>query len=191
MSGFSLPASPNVIGMPKLIPVVFGYEDLPLEEVLRLKDEFVFEDVGSLDDVTTIARQRLLALRFNGETFSSEQIRVWFLAYEFVFVKMGSILIAEVDPGDKTASIRFLSQYIHLVAAKYFSKMEERFSEKKGALDALFEFRRKKDGFESWVLEESVTCDVYDLITDIRRDEEAFEIYKQKKKQAPRRFTFT
>ncbi|MBM3193440.1 MAG: hypothetical protein FJZ59_04310 [Chlamydiae bacterium] len=185
----SAPESPNLIMRPTLVPLNFGYE-LPLEEVMLLKEGLFIEETASLDVVTEIALERLRGLGFSSILFSPQQIRVWFLAYEFAFVKMTSISVAEKSDGCKKSSMVFISKYIHLLATKYFSSMQERFSDKQGALDGLFEFRRKRLGFDAWVLEESTSTDVYDLINEILEDEEAFKAAKERREKKPLKFIF-
>lgn len=183
----SEPQSPNLIRMPELIPLQFGYE-MSLEEVLPLREALIIEEDGSLDLVTSIALERLRILGFSSIAFSSQEIRIWFLAYEFAFVKMTSILQTEMCDSDKKNSMLLVSRNIHLIATRYFSCMQEKFVGKDG-LDSLFEFRRKKAGFEAWVLEDKATCDVCDLISQVMVEEEAFKVSREKGRK-PHRFTF-
>ncbi len=183
------PVSPsNCIFLPQFMPLNQGCT-MPVEDVLRLQDVLIIDDRLSPEEVTVIACEKLGRVQFDATKFLPEEVRVWFLAYQFAFAKMKSLNLSDLSESDKRSHIQFVSAHIHLIATRYFTMMQENFSGKPGHLDALFDFRRTQVGFDLWVAEESVTGDIYSEIDGIRQDEEEFAQKRRVSKEV-RRFTF-
>ncbi|MBM3193441.1 MAG: hypothetical protein FJZ59_04315 [Chlamydiae bacterium] len=149
---------------------------LGLSSYIRSYDDLVkLRDILTIDgdDGTKVAIERLKLIGIDKDKASFEEVRLWFLSYQFVFAKMNEVDHFEANLDAKMASIYVVASRADRMAVDYFEEMKTTFRDNFSVIDQLFEFRRRRDGFFFYCEEEIARERIYTKMSeDIEKERE-------------------
>lgn len=134
-----------------------SYEDLEkIRDILTIEEE----------DATRIAFERLKSIGVQIDEASLDEVRLWFLSYQFVFAKIHEVDHFEPSLKEKMAAIDLVASRAHEMALSYFSEMRTKFAGCMENITQLFDYRRKPINFMVYCMEEVARERTYCLMSE-------------------------